>query len=96
MNEAARLRLVLLGGIVLVLACIELVYWRLDLVGVAMSARHWLVIVVALWTGISRFSLQPRMVNRPARATRFLRSTPFTHCRTGHLVRLCTAMSVGV
>ena len=93
-NEAARL--VQLGCIVLVLACMGLVYWRRNPVGVAMSARHWLVIVAALWTGFSGFSFQRRMLNPPARATGSVRSTPFTRWRAGHLVSLWTAMSVGV
>lgn len=96
MNETARLRLVQLGSVVLVLACIALVYWRRNPAAVAISARHWLVIVAALWTGLSGFSFQRRMLNRPARATGSPRSTPLTHWRAGHLVRLWTAMSLGV
>lgn len=96
MNEAACLRLVQLGCTVLVLASMGLVYWLRNPSEVAMSARHWLVIAAALGTAIFGFSFQRRMVNRPARATGSLKSTPFTRWRAGHVVRLWTAMSVGL
>ena len=53
--------------------------------------------VAAVWTAISGFTIQRRIVNRPARSRRpSSKSTPFTRWPAGHIVRLWTAMTVGL
>lgn len=93
MSETMRLRFVQLGCILLVLACVGLVHWRRNPDEVALTARHWIVIVGAIWTGISGFTLQRRILNRPVRSSR---STPVSRWKAGNLFRLWTATTVGV
>jgi hypothetical protein len=94
--EIARLRIVQVGGILMVLGCIWVSRlghreWQGSL-----ALRHWIVIAAAIWTAISGFRLQRRIVNRPAVPPRPSKSTPLTRWRAGHIVRLWTAMSIGL
>lgn len=61
-----------------------------------MATRHWLVTLAAIWSAVSGFTLQRRIVNRPARVRGSGKSTPFTRWRAGHVVRLWSAASVGL
>lgn len=96
MNATAPLRIVQVSCVLLVLACLWLSRlghreWQRSL-----APRHWIVIAAAIWTTISGFTLQRRIVNRPANPRRPSKSTPFTRWRAGHIFRLWTAMSVGL
>jgi hypothetical protein len=62
----------------------------------ALSLRHWIVIAAAIWTAISGFTLQRRIVKRSTNPRRPSNSTPFTRWRAGHIFRLWTAMTVGL
>ena len=93
MSPVARLRLVQVGCIVLVLACMSLIYLRRSPEEVAFSARHWIVLVAAIWSAISGFTIQRRIIHgRPSRSGK---STPFARWRAGHIARLWTASSLG-
>jgi len=96
MNAVARLRIVQVGCILMVLACIWVSRlghreWQGSL-----APRHWIVMAAAIWTAISGFTVQRRIVNRPVNSRRPSKSTPFTRWRAGHIFRLWTAMSVGL
>jgi hypothetical protein len=96
MNAIARLRIVQIGCILVVFACVWVSRlgdheWQGSL-----AVRHWIVIAAAIWTAISGFTLQRRIVNRPSRPAKpASRSTTFTRWRAGHIARLLTATSVG-
>src|SRR5450631_3030273 len=92
LNAVARLRIVQFGCILMVLACIWVSRlghreWQGSL-----APRHWIVMVAAIWSAISGFTLQRRIVNRPVNSRRPSKSTPFTRWRAGHIFRLWTAM----
>jgi len=53
----------------------------------AISLVHWLVIVAAIWSAISGFTMQ-RSINRKKR------STSLARWRAGHMIRLSTATAV--
>jgi hypothetical protein len=59
-----------------------------------MGIRHWIVIVGAVWSATSGFTIQHRIVH--GRQHRSRKSTPFTRWRAGHIFRLCTATNVGL
>jgi predicted transcriptional regulator len=93
MSPVARLRLLQLGCIALVLACMALVYWRHSLQEVPLSARHWIVMIAAAYSAIWGFTMQRRIVHgRPSRSPK---STPFTRWRAGNIIRLWSATSLG-
>lgn len=94
MSPVARLRLVQIGCIAMVLACMSLTYMRRNPVEVPLTTRHWVVIVAAIWSAVSGFTLQRRFVHR--RPLRSAKSTPFTRWRAGNIARLWTAMNVGL
>ena len=93
MSPVARLRLVQLGCIVLVLLSMGLIYYRRNPEEVRLTARHWIVMVAAIWSATSGFTIQRRIVHR--QPSRFGKSTPFTRWRAGHIFRLWTASSLG-
>lgn len=93
MSPVARLRLAQRGCIVLVLACVSLIYFRQNPNEVPLTTRHWIVMAGAIWSAISGFSFQHRIVRK--RPSRSGRSTPFTRWRAGHITRLWTAASLG-
>ena len=96
MNAATRLRIVQIVCILVVLACIWVsLLGRHEWQG-TFAPRHWVVIVAAIWSAISGFTLQRRIVNRPTRSLRPSHSsTPFKRWRAGNIWRLWTAMIVG-
>jgi hypothetical protein len=63
----------------------------------AVSPFQWLVIAAAVWSAISGFTAQ-RRINRVGSQpqTRSRKSTPLGRWKAGHLVRLWTAMAVGL
>lgn len=96
MNWTARLRIFQVVCILMVLACVWVSRlghreWQGSL-----ALRHWIVIAAAIWTAVSGFTLQRRIVNRPANPRRPSKSTPLTRWRAGHIFRLWTAMNVGL
>jgi hypothetical protein len=96
MNAIVRLRIIQVGCILMVLGCIWVSRsghheWQGSL-----EPRHWLVMVAAIWGAISGFTLQRRLVGQPVNSRRPSRSTPFTRWRAGHIVRIWTAMTVGL
>jgi len=93
MSPVVKLHLAQLGCIVSVLAGVALAYWRHNPDEVPLTTRHWIVMVAAVWSAVSGFTLQRRIVNR--RPSRSGRSTPFTRCRSGNIARLWTATSLG-
>ena len=63
----------------------------------ALSPVQWLIIVGAIWSAISGFTVQRRINRIGSRSqTQSRRSTPVSRWRTGHLVRLSTAMAVSL
>lgn len=94
MSTTVRLRLLQIACILLVLVCIWIIRVRHNRWDGTITPRHWLVIGCTVWTAISGFTLQRRIVNRTPRTSRT--STPFTRWRAGHLLRLWTAMAVGM
>lgn len=92
MSPIARLRLLQLGCIALLLACMALIYLRRNPDEIPMGTRHWVVIVGAVWSASAGFTIQRRMARgRPSRSGK---STPFTRWRAGHILRLWTATSL--
>jgi len=62
----------------------------------ALSPVQWLIIVAAIWSAISGFTVQRRINRIGSRSqTQPRRSTPVSRWRTGHLVRLWTATAMG-
>lgn len=63
----------------------------------AMSLLQWLVVVAALWSAISGFTVQRRINRvRSHTPTSSRTSTPLGRWRAGHLVRLWSATAVGL
>ena len=91
-----QLRLVQAAGIALVLVSIG-VSLGVQKTPRAITSVHWLMIVLAIWSAASGFTLQRRIVNSPGRSQqRSKTSTPFSRWKAGHLVRLGSAGSVGL
>jgi 4-hydroxybenzoate polyprenyltransferase len=97
MSAAGKLRVIQLACILLVLGCMwasRLPYseWRGTL-----TAVDWLFIVAAIWSAISGFTLQRRIVIGPTRSRgRSSKSTPFGRWKAGNVVRLWLATNVGL
>jgi hypothetical protein len=96
-TAAKRLRVVRVACIVLVLACVGVSRLGHHVWLGTVTTAHWFVIVAAIWSAISGFTLQRRILNRPARPRKpSSTSTPFTRWRAGHIARLWTATAVGM
>jgi hypothetical protein len=95
MNPIARLRIVQVGGILLVLACICISRLGHHERQGTLAPRHWIVMAGVIWSAISGFTLQRRIVSRPVNSRRPSASTPFTRGRAGAIFRRWTAMTVG-
>jgi hypothetical protein len=92
-----QLRLVQSGLIVFIVVCFFVS--RIGSVETrdAISPLQWLVVVAALWSAVSGFTVQRRINRVRSRSqTPPRRSTPLGRWRTGHLVRLWTATAVGL
>jgi hypothetical protein len=99
MTKAERqLRFVQLACILFLVICIVLVYFgvlRNREPSPTISLMQGIVVLLALWSAISGFTLQRRLLSvRAQRAS--TKSTPFTRWRAGHIFRLWSAMAVGV
>src|SRR5882762_6723282 len=92
MNAERQLRLVQVACILLVVACILVTNFGKHERPDAITITQWLVIVSAIWTAVSGFTVQRRIVRpRPGSG----RSTPFSRWRAGHMLRLWSAAMVG-
>jgi hypothetical protein len=89
----ARLRLIQIACIVALLECFRFSRSVRHEWNGKLTLVHWLLIVGAVWSGISGFTLQRRIVNGPKRRST---STPITRWRAGHIARLSTATAVGL
>src|SRR5450432_2525974 len=99
MAKAERLlRFLQLACILLLALCILLVYFGVLRTGEprpTISLTQGGVILLALWSGVSGFTVQRRLLSvRTQRAS--TKSTPFTRWRAGHVFRLWSAVTVAV
>jgi hypothetical protein len=58
--------------------------------------RHWIVIVAAIWSAVSGFTIQRRINKTSPRPQKPSRSTPLGRWKAGHLLRLSSATAVGL
>src|SRR5882762_794026 len=86
-------RLVQIGCILLVAACIAVRYMDNHEARGAITIAQAAVILAAVWSGISGFTMQRRF--QEIRIAPSSKSTPFSRWRAGHLVRLWSATAVG-
>jgi len=92
-----QLRLMQVGCILLVAACIFVSYVGWQKKTRVINAGQWLVIVATIWSAVSGCTIQRRIVRGASRSQRLSgRSTPFTRWRAGNFVRLWGGMSVGL
>lgn len=97
MNAPSRqLRSVQIACILLLLACIGLSRFQGHRTADGLTTRDWLVIGAAIWSAVSGFGIQHRIVNTRPRSPKLSgTSTPFSRWRVGNLVRLACATAVG-
>ena|SRR5438128_1660128 len=99
MTKAERpLRFVQLACILFLVFCILLVYFGVLRNGEpspAISLTQGVVILLALWSAVSGFTYQRRLLSGRAQRTS-TKSTPFTRWRAGHIFRLWSAMAVAL
>jgi hypothetical protein len=92
-----QLRLVQCGMIVFIVVCFLVKRIGKLETHDALSPVQWLIIVAAIWSAISGFTVQRRINRIGSRSqTQSRRSTPVSRWRTGHLVRLWTATAMGL
>jgi hypothetical protein len=92
-----QLRFVQLGCLLLLVACIVLAYWRAHgNPGISSSVGFGqrIIILLALWSAAWGFTMQRKLQRRTRASTS--KSTPFTRWRAGHIVRLWSALTVGI
>jgi hypothetical protein len=99
MAKAERqLRFLQLACILFLALCIILIYFGVLRNGESsrtISLTQGVVVLLALWSGVSGFTYQRKLLSgRAQRAS--TKSTPFTRWRTAHIFRLWSAMAVGV
>jgi hypothetical protein len=98
MSKSERqLRLVQAGEILFIVVCFFVK--RIGAVEIrnGLSSVHWLILVAAVWSAISGFTMQRRINRAQTRSESASRkSTPLGRWRTGHLIRLASATAVGV
>jgi membrane protein implicated in regulation of membrane protease activity len=92
-----QLRLVQCGLIVYIVVCFFVKrIGRLETHD-ALSPIQWLIILAAIWSAISGFTVQRRINRTRSRSqTQPRRSTPVSRWRAGQLVRLMSATAVGL
>jgi hypothetical protein len=98
MNSPERqLRLVQSGEILFIAVCFFVKRLGTIETRQTISPGQWLVIAGAVWSAISGFTVQ-RRINRAKTRPQDppSRSTPLGRWRAGHLVRLSSAMAVGL
>jgi hypothetical protein len=92
-----QLRLLQVGCILLVAVCIFVVYVGWHNKTRAITVGQWLVIVATIWSAVSGFTIQRRIVRGARRSQRLSgKSTPFTRWRAGNFMRLSSGVSVGL
>jgi hypothetical protein len=94
-TAAQRLRILQIACILMVLACVGASrLGRREWLG-RLTAVHYVMIVGAIWSAVSGFTLQRRIANRPTESRRPLAaSTPFTRWRAGNIWRIWSATMV--
>jgi hypothetical protein len=94
---ALKLRGMQIACVIMILACIVISRLQHHEWQGTITPRHWFVIVAVIWSAIAGFTLQRRIVNRPASSRKpSSTSTPFTRWRAGHICWLLAATSVGL
>ena len=92
-----QLRLVQAVCVALVVGCILISRLEEHKNPNAITPTQWLVVFAAIWSAISGFRLQRKVVrvrNRPQSVAR--KSTPFSRWKAGNLLRLAAATAVGL
>ena len=96
-NTERQLRLVQSGASLFILVCFFIK--RIGAVETrdAISSLQWLVVVAAIWSAVSGFTIQ-RRINRGGTRPQppSSKSTQLGRWRTGNLIRLSTATAVGL
>ena len=94
-----QLRLVQVACALFLMLCVLLIHFghrNLDPSG-NMNFKQFLVIVAAIWSAVSGFTLQRRIANAPRQSlAKSARSTPFRRWKNGHIARLWSATSVSM
>lgn len=89
----SQLRIVQLICLLFLAAMLCQIYFLPHIGNQASALSQTLVTFAAIWSAVSGFSLQRKIV---AIRSVTAKSTPFSRWRTGHLLRLAFATSVGV
>jgi hypothetical protein len=97
MKPTRHLRVVQVACVLLTLGCVAVSRFGAHEGQGTLTAIDWFVVAAAIWSAISGFTLQRRIVNKPALSRRSSPAlTPFTRWRAGNLARLCSATAVSV
>src|ERR1700690_518260 len=92
-----QLRLVQSGEIFFIVLCFFLKRIGTLETRQAISSGQWFIIVAAIWSAISGFTVQHRINRAETRPHKLSStSTPLRRWKAGHLVRLSTAAAVGL
>jgi hypothetical protein len=96
LKSQRQLRFVQVTCILVVVACIVIVYIRIHDNAPSPTTLGFgqvIIILLALWSGVSGFMMQRRFQRRN---TTSQKSTSFTRWRAGHIMRLWSATAVGI
>jgi len=93
-NWTTRLRLAQLACILILFECVRLGRSMRREWNGTFTVADWFFIVAAVWSGVSSFTIQRRIVSRPKKY--YSTSTPFTRWRAGNIARLWLATAVGL
>jgi hypothetical protein len=97
MNSPERqLRLVQVSEILFIVVCFFVKRLGPAETDGTFSPGQWLAIVAAIWCAIAGFTVQRKINRRNTRPGKPSRGTPLSRWKTGHLVRLSTAMAVAL
>jgi len=97
MNTPMRhLRLMQVGCILLVLACIWVSRLGKHESQGGITAVHWVVTGAALWSAVSGFTLQRKLSRTPKSQRVSNTSTPASRWKAGHVLRLASAAAVAM
>ena len=92
-----QLRLYQITCILLVVACVYLSGVDRREAHSTMTLVQWLIVLAAIYSAVSGFTLQRRIVRvRNPSLRSNLRSTPLSRWKAGHLLRLACATSAGL
>jgi hypothetical protein len=96
-SPEGKLRLVQVANILFMAVCIFVKRIGTVEPHATITPGQWLVIVAAIWSAVSGFTVQHRINSASARSQQpSTRSTPLGRWKTGHLVRLSSASAVGL